>query len=86
MNEEERELLLDIFENTEAPEKIKIILDPLTRDVTIVYEDLDDEWFRELQAAQQGRAADGAVCTCHQFTPSQYNRGKCGVCGKPPRR
>lgn len=32
------------------------------------------------------RAANGATCACHQFTPSQYNRGKCGVCGKPRRR
>ena len=52
MSEEGRELLLDIFENTEALQKIIITLDPLTRDVTILYEDCDDEWFRELQAAQ----------------------------------
>jgi len=54
MNEQERELLLDIFGNTESPEKVKIILDPISRDVTIIYEDCDDEWFRELQAAQHG--------------------------------
>jgi len=53
MNEEERELLLDIFENMEAPEKIRIVLDPRSRDVTIIYEDCDDEWFLELQEAQQ---------------------------------
>ena len=62
MNEDERELLLDIFENTEAPEKIKIVLDPRTRDVTIVYEDCDDEWFRELQAAQQSVQRIGGTC------------------------
>lgn len=49
MTEDQRELLLDIFENTEAINKISITLEPLSRNITIVYEDLDDEWFRELQ-------------------------------------
>ena len=53
MTEDEREILLDIFENTESPNKVKITFDPISRDVTIVYEDCDDEWFLELQSAQQ---------------------------------
>lgn len=57
MTEEQRELLLDIFENTESPNKVTISLDPISRDVTIVYEDMDDEWFRELQSAQESEQA-----------------------------
>jgi hypothetical protein len=62
MTELEREVLLDIFENTESPEKIKISLDPISRDVTVIYEDCDDEWFRELQTASStAGSAHGGV-------------------------
>jgi len=78
MTEDEREILLDIFENTESPNKIKITLDPISRDVTIVYEDCDDEWFRELQSAQQG-AHENLICTC-----GGVERGTLQDCPKHP--
>ena len=53
MTESQREILLDIFENMESPDKIKITLDPITRDVNLLLEDCDDEWFRELQETVQ---------------------------------
>ena len=52
MTEEERGILVDIFSNTELPDKVEITLDPISRDVTIVYKDCDDEWFRELIEAK----------------------------------
>ena len=75
MTEEERKLLLDIFENTESPEKVNIILDPISRNVTIVYEDCDDEWFRELQSAQQSVQADEAMRFCNECG-APYSKGK----------
>jgi hypothetical protein len=44
-------LLADIFGNTERPDKISLRLDPGSRSITVVYEDLDDEWFREMTQA-----------------------------------
>lgn len=40
--------LLDILENTEALDKITVTADHTSRSVTIYYEHLDDEWFREV--------------------------------------
>lgn len=40
--------LVEIFEDTERYDKLKITLDTVSRNVTIIYEDLDDEWFHEL--------------------------------------
>jgi len=48
ISEEQRETLIDIFENHEVPEKMHIELDPVSRDVTIKIEHLDSEWFKEL--------------------------------------
>lgn len=48
MNEETRQLLLDILRNTERLDKVTVEADPISRTVTIRYEDLDDEWFREV--------------------------------------
>lgn len=45
-----RALLLDIFEMTERLDKITVRLDPVSRTLTVVYEDLDDGWFREATA------------------------------------
>lgn len=50
------EVLADIFANTERADKIGIVLDPVSRTVTVSYEDLDDEWFRELVSAGQEHA------------------------------
>lgn len=52
MNEEMRAVLLDIIQNTELLDKVSVTLNPLTRDVVITYEDLDDEWFKELEVAK----------------------------------
>ena len=48
VNEDVQEILADIFENSERPDKMKISLDTDTNSITIIYEDLDDEWFKEL--------------------------------------
>lgn len=57
MNETQREVLLDILENTESLYKIEIMFDKLSRDVTIQYDHMDDEWFKELvEAGKEGSA------------------------------
>jgi hypothetical protein len=43
-------VLCDIFNMTEALDKITLVMDATTRHVVIMIEDLDDEWFRELTA------------------------------------
>lgn len=50
-NEEIRSVLADIFVNTEALPKIWVALNEVSHDVTIGYEDMDEEWFKELLAA-----------------------------------
>lgn len=48
--EAQREVLADIFENFDGnADKIKIELEPVSKTVTVVYEDCDDEWFKWLQ-------------------------------------
>lgn len=42
----QHELLKDIINNTERPDKITVRLDPVSRTMTVEYDDLDDEWFR----------------------------------------
>lgn len=54
--ESQHELLKDIFSNTERPDKITICLDAVSRSIAVKYEDLDDEWFKELQALAAGPA------------------------------
>lgn len=49
ISQETLDVLGDIF--TERPDKITVTLDPVSRDITVVYEDLDEEWFKELQEA-----------------------------------
>lgn len=49
MTKEQRELLLEILGDTEAPWKVEITTDPVSRSLIVRYEDLDDEWFREIQ-------------------------------------
>lgn len=48
LTENQRDILLDIFQNIERLDKFKILFDDRTRNVTIIYEDCDDEWFLEL--------------------------------------
>lgn len=48
---EQQAILADIFANSERPDKITVRLDPVSRTVTVVYEDLDEEWFKELTDA-----------------------------------
>ncbi len=43
------QILADIFENHDNPEKITVEAFPETRDILIKIEDLDDEWFQELK-------------------------------------
>lgn len=52
ITESMRALLLDIIENTERLEKIDVRVDPVSRTVTITYDDLDDEWFNEVRGEQ----------------------------------
>ena len=48
INEDTQEILADIFENIERPDKIRISLEKDARTMTVVYEHLDCEWFKEL--------------------------------------
>lgn len=57
---EQIDVLEDIFGHLDYPEKVTIVLDPVTRDVTISYPDMDEEWFKELMiAATSNRTNDG---------------------------
>ena len=51
INADQLECLADIFSNTDSVEDIDIKLDPVSRSITVHYEDLDDEWFKEITAA-----------------------------------
>ena len=44
----QHELLKDIITNTERPDKITLRLEPVSRTMTVEYDDLDDQWFREM--------------------------------------
>lgn len=48
ITESMRWLLRNIFEETERLDKITVTVDTVSRSVTIHYEDLDDEDFREV--------------------------------------
>lgn len=45
---DQHELLKDIINNTETPYKLTLSLDHVSKSLTVQYEDLDEEWFREL--------------------------------------
>jgi 4-hydroxy-3-methylbut-2-enyl diphosphate reductase IspH len=46
------EILQDIFLNTERLDKIAVTI--CNNDITIQYTDIDEEWLKELQAAERG--------------------------------
>lgn len=48
ITKEQQETLADIFANSERPDKMTIERDPISRTVTITYEDMDEQWFEEL--------------------------------------
>lgn len=48
ITDHQHELLKDIINNTERPDKVSVMLDPVSRTMTIEYDDIDDEWFREM--------------------------------------
>jgi len=48
VNEAMQEILADIFTNSERPDKMKISVDKETNSITVIYEDLDEEWLKEL--------------------------------------
>lgn len=50
ITDDQHELLKDIITNTERTDKLSVRLDPVSRTMTIEYDDLDDEWFKEMQA------------------------------------
>lgn len=57
----QHELLKDIINNTERPDKITLRLDPVSRTMAVEYDDLDDEWFREMLSLE-GRNNEHASC------------------------
>jgi hypothetical protein len=50
ISEEQHELLEDIFCNSERHDKMRVRLDPGSRSLVVEYDDLDDEWFKEMLA------------------------------------
>jgi len=44
----QHENLKDIINNTDRPDKISISLDMTTKTMTVIYEDMDEEWFNEV--------------------------------------
>ncbi len=61
--EDLRAVLVDILCHTEALDKIVLTLDPISRSVTIVVNDLDDSWFQEIEPSNSGHPLNG------QFLP-----------------
>ena len=55
------EMLVEIFSNTERPDKIKINLDRITRSISVTYENSDSEWFNELSVEVDALVASAAV-------------------------
>lgn len=49
--QQQLDILADIFGHTERPDKVTVRLDQVARTLTVVYEDLDEEWFQELVEA-----------------------------------
>lgn len=48
ISHETLDILADIFLNTERPDKITVTTDPVSKSVTIVYEDMDDDFYSEV--------------------------------------
>lgn len=48
ISEQLRLAILEVFSETERLDKVTVSADPVSSTVTIVYEDIDDEWFRDL--------------------------------------
>lgn len=48
-----RDILVDIFGNTEASEKITIEFDEISKTFNVKYENCDPEWFKELIEANR---------------------------------
>lgn len=53
---DQHELLKDIITNTERADKLSVRLDPVSRTMTVEYDDMDDEWFKEMQALMPATA------------------------------
>jgi len=56
MTEEQRELMIEILTDTERLDKISVRLDRATRSVVVEYSDLDDEWFKLMEAVTPNAA------------------------------
>ena len=48
ITDDQHELLKDIINNTERHDKLTVRLDQVSRTMTVEYDDIDDEWFREM--------------------------------------
>ena len=57
ISKEQHEILADIFNNSERPDKMTLRLDPISRTMFIEYSDLDFDWFRELSEVTPNAAA-----------------------------
>ena len=57
INADQLWILADIFCNTERLDKVSVTLSETTRNLVVEYEDLDDEWFKELTAAENKTGA-----------------------------
>lgn len=48
ISQETLDALCEALCNTERPDKITVTTDPVSRSVTIVYEDMDDDFYSEI--------------------------------------
>ena len=48
ISQETLDALCDLLCNTERPDKITVTTDPVSRSVTIVYEDMDEDYYSEI--------------------------------------
>ena len=48
ISQETLDLLCDIFCNSEAPDKITVTTDPVSKSIIVVYEDMDQQWYEEI--------------------------------------
>lgn len=81
---DQHELLKDIITNTERADKLSVRLDPVSRTMTIEYDDLDDEWFKAMQALMPAPTNSPGLfpLSVDVMSPEDRTLANRGVCPK----
>ncbi len=48
ISQETLDAICEILCNSEAPDKITVTADPVSKSITVVYEDMDQQWYEEI--------------------------------------